>query len=252
MPGPDDPLQTFHPWSLSHWGAIVGAIVIAAGLAGLRRRWRGVHAGRRLDLTLATLSAANWIATQLLQWSSDQFPGRTSLPLHVSDLAGLAVPLALWTCWRWVRCVVYYWGLALGSLAFLLPDLYDGPARLGYWLFWLTHMVILLGVAYETIGRDYRPGWRDFGRAACASLLYALLIVPFNAATGFSYGYLGPPHGAEPAILGYFGPWPLRVVPIVLTGLAGMALLTLPWQFGAGRRAHGAADRARRSCVGED
>jgi len=243
MPTPDvDPLRTFHAWSLSHWAAIVGTIVFAGGLAGLRHRWRGAPAARRLDLTLAVLTAVNWIVTQTLQWNSDQFPARTSLPLHVSDVVALAVPLALWTSWRWVRCIVYYWGLALGSLAFLLPDLRAGPARLGYWLFWLTHMFIFLGVAYETIGRAYRPDWRDFGRAACASVLYALLIVPFNAATGFSYGYLGPPHPAEPSILRYFGPWPVRVVPIVLTGLAAMALLTLPWQI-VGRAARGTPGR---------
>jgi hypothetical integral membrane protein (TIGR02206 family) len=230
------PLQTFHPWSASHWGAILGTLICCAMLAGLRRRWRGRPAARRLDMTLATSAAVIWFTTQLLQAASDEFPARTALPLHVSDLTSLAVPVALVTCWRWARCVVYFWGLALGSLAFFLPDLRAGPAKLGFWLFWVAHLVIMLGVVYETVGRDFWPGWRDFGRACRVSLLYAALIVPFNAATGYGYGYLGPEHPGEPAILRHFGNWPFRVVPIVLAGLAGMALLTVPWQFRLRRR----------------
>ena len=232
MPTPGDPLATFRPWSLAHWAAIVVALFVAALLATLRRRWRyRSGAASRLDALLAGFAALSWLTTQLLQAWGGGFDARNALPLHVSDLTALAVPAALWTGWRWARCVVYYWGLALASLAFVLPDLRDGPGRLGYWLFWLAHAVILIGVSYETVGRGYRPGWRDFTRAAAVSMLYALLIVPFNAATGYTYGYLGPPHAAEPAALHLFGPWPLRVLPIILAGLTAMALLTVPWMF---------------------
>jgi hypothetical protein len=62
-----------------------------------------------------------------------------------------------------------------------------------------------------------------------------MLIIPFNAATGFCYGYIGPDHANQPPAIAYFGPWPLRCVFLILTGLAGMALLTLPWQFSTRR-----------------
>ena len=252
MPTPDDPLATFRPWSLAHWAAIVAAMGLAALLASLRRlsRKRPAEAGR-LDARLAAFAALTWLATQLLQARTGAFDARNALPLHVSDLTALAVPLALWTCWRWVRCVVYYWGLALASLAFVLPDLRDGPGRLGYWLFWVAHAVILLGVAYETIGRGYRPGWRDFRLAVGVSMAYATVMIPFNAATGYTYGYLGPPHAAEPAALAFFGPWPLRVVPIILAGVAAMALLTVPWKArsAGGRAATAAVSSATREAL---
>ena len=92
-------------------------------------------------------------------------------------------------------------------------------------------MIILTAVVYDLAGRGFRPDWRDFNRAACVSLLYAMVIVPFNAATGYSYGYLGRERPGEPMVLGGFGPWPLRVVPIVASGIAGMAVLTVPWQL---------------------
>jgi hypothetical integral membrane protein (TIGR02206 family) len=240
-----DALRTFAPWSASHWAAIAAAVGVAAALSATRRGLRDTpDAGRRLDRGFALLAAVAWAATQALQLALDGFPSGTSLPLHVSDLTALAVPLALWTCRRWLRAVVYYWGLTLASLAFLLPDLHDGPARLGYWLFWGAHVIILAAVPYDVVGRGFHPGWRDFRSAAYTSLLYAALIIPFNVAAGQSYGYLGPPRGGEPAVLRYFGPWPLRVLPVVGCGLAGMALLTLPWEVSRRRRHRHATSEA--------
>ncbi len=229
MPTPDDPLQTFRAWSLWHWCVIAAAALIGVALSQLRRRWRDKPSARHLDRALATITAAAWLITQSPQFWTADAPAATALPLHVSDLTALAVPLALWTSARPLRTIVYYWGLALCSLAFLLPDLHDGPARLDFWLFWLPHVIILGAVIYEVLGRDYRPRWRDWRFAAMISVIYALLIVPFDALTGYGYGYLGPDRAAQPAAVAYFGRWPLRCTFIVLTGVVGMALLTLPW-----------------------
>jgi hypothetical integral membrane protein (TIGR02206 family) len=218
-------METFQAWSLTHWLAIAACAFASVTATSARR-----IIGRKLDLILAPLTAAIWLVIQSVQAFSERFSLNTSLPLHVSDLTLLIVPVALWTSQRWTRAVLYYWGIALGSLAFLLPDLHDGPARIGFWFFWVGHTIIIAAVVYDLFGRDYRPTWRDFAIAALASILYAAAIVPFNAFTGLSYGYLGPDQPTQPAVLHHFGPWPLRVVPIVLTGLFVMALLTLPWR----------------------
>jgi hypothetical integral membrane protein (TIGR02206 family) len=224
--GSAGPLDTFHAWSLTHWVVIFGCIIVSITLAAMRRK-----VGRPLDLVLAPLTAVSWLVIQLVQATSERFSLNTSLPLHVSDLTLLIVPIALWTQRRWTRAILYYWGLALGSLAFLIPDLHDGPAHIGFWFFWIGHTIIIAAVVYDLFGRDYRPTWGDFAIAALASTIYAAVIVPFNAITHLSYGYLGPDQAAQPAILHHFGPWPLRVVPLVLTGLFAMAALTLPWRL---------------------
>jgi hypothetical integral membrane protein (TIGR02206 family) len=226
-------VNTFTRWSPSHWGAIVVTLTVAAAMAAARRRLRdNPPAGRRLDLAFATVAAVTWVATQILQATLDEFPATTALPLHVSDLTALAVPIALLAQDRWSRAIVYFWGLALATpLAFLMPDLGAGPARLGYWLFWLPHLLIFTTAVYDIVARGYRPGWPDYRRAAIVSIVYSLLIVPVNAVTGFFYGYLGPPHAGEPAALAIFGPWPWRALTIVLTGLLAMALIALPWEI---------------------
>jgi hypothetical integral membrane protein (TIGR02206 family) len=224
MPTTTHSLDMFAAWSIVHWLVIVATILISIALVFLRRRM-----GRRLDAGLAILTAIIWLTIQLVQLLSDEFSAGTSLPLHVSDLTLLAVPISLSTCSRWSRALLYCWGVALGSLAFIIPDLHDGPAKLGFWTFWVGHITIIAAVGYELAARDFRPTWRDFARAAALTTIYVVLIVPFNALTGHSYGYLGPAHATEPAVLKLFGPWPLRVIPVVITGLAAMALVTLPW-----------------------
>ena len=229
----------FIPWSASHWAAILVTVLVAAALSAARHRLRGApESAQRLDRGFAALAMAAWLATQSAPVLLEGFNPATALPLHVSDLTALAVPLALWTGRRWLRAMVYYWGVALGSLAFLMPDLRDGPARPGYWLFWNAHVIIASAVIYEIIGRSFKPTWRDFSVAACVSLAYAALMVPFNTITGFGYGYLGPPRDGEPAALRFFGPWPLRVVALVTCGMAAMALLTAPWEASRRLRGH--------------
>jgi hypothetical integral membrane protein (TIGR02206 family) len=240
----DGLLQTFTPWSSSHWAAIFVTALVALALSAARRRLRHEpRAERALDRAFAAFAAATWVATQILQATLDEFPATTALPFHVSDLTALAVPLALWTSGRWFRAVLYSWGLTLASLAFLLPDLRAGPERLGYWLFWLPHTLILSAVVYDLAARGFRPTWADYRRAAIVSVVYAMLIAPFNTVTGSRYGYLGPPRPGEPAVLKWFGPWPWRIVPIVACGLAAMALLTLPWTLGGPPSAPASPDR---------
>lgn len=225
-------MDTFRAWSAAHWLVIAATVVLAVVLSALRRGAERGN-GKRLDRALAIVATAIWLVINAWQIGSDAFSPATALPLHVSDLTMLAIPIALWTSWRWSRAVVYYWGLALGSLAYITPDLRDGPARAGFWLFWTGHVMMMVAIAYDLWGRGYRPGWGDWRIAALISIAYAAAILPINALTRYSYGYLGPDQPGQPALLDLFGAWPERVVPIVLTGLAAMALLTLPWTLAA-------------------
>ena len=221
---------TFTPWSLAHWLVIVVTALLAMLLSRLRCRLRRDAAiARKLDIAFAILAAVAFVVINGWQLVSGEFSWNTALPLHVTDVTMLCVPIALWTSRPIPRAIVYYWGLALGTFAFAIPDLDAGPARVGFWIFWTSHALMMIAIAYELVGRGYRPGWRDFRIAAMASIAYAAVIVPFNGSTGYSYGYLGPDQPGQPALVSRFGSWPARVMPILVTGIALMALLTLPW-----------------------
>ncbi|MFO0836301.1 MAG: TIGR02206 family membrane protein [Phycisphaerales bacterium] len=167
-----------------------------------------------------------------------------SLPLHICDLAGWIGGAALVTQKRWLRTLGYYWGFALCTQAFFTPIVTQGFGHIKFWLYWINHMQIVGCAAYDLVVLRYRPAWRDFFAAAGQTFLYAIvLMMPVNAWLTTNYAYTGPSRPSAPTILDELGPWPLRVVWIVLMASAVFALITLPWTL-AGRL------RTRRSSRG--
>jgi uncharacterized membrane protein YwaF len=48
-----------------------------------------------------------------------------------------------------------------------------------------------------------------------------------------NYGYLGRSNPGQPTILDLLGPWPFRVVYMMLLGALAMTLLWIPWALAA-------------------
>jgi hypothetical integral membrane protein (TIGR02206 family) len=103
-------------------------------------------------------------------------------------------------------------------------------ANLEFWTFWIPHANLTGAAVYIVMVEGFRPGWADCARIYAITVLYLLLILPFDLLTGFNYGYVGPDMPSQPPIMEHLGPWPWRV--LVMTLLAAMAfvLLQLPWR----------------------
>src|SRR5688572_6221087 len=185
-----DPAK-FRPFSLTH-GVVVGVfLAFTVVLIVLGRRWRGTARGRRLDIVLAVICSIIWAIINGWWLLPRNFDPSYSLPLHVCDITSLLAPIVLVRPVRWMRAILYFWGLGLSLQGFIQPDLRDGPARIGFWLFWANHYVVV-GIAIYDLARGYRPGWRDFGVAVVATFLYLAVVLPIDIAWGFNYGYVGP------------------------------------------------------------
>ena len=52
-----------------------------------------------------------------------------------------------------------------------------------------------------------------------------------DAVFGLNYGYVGDTMPSRPTLLDVLGPWPLRVLFMMLLGAGGMTVLWLPWWF---------------------
>jgi len=153
-----------------------------------------------------------------------------SLPLHICDLAGWIGGAALVTQKRWLRTLSYYWGFALCTQAFFTPIVTQGFGHIKFWLYWINHMQIVGCAAYDLVVLRYRPSWRDFFAAIAQTFFYSVvLMMPFNAWLTTNYAYTGPSQPNTTTILDALGPWPLRVVWIVLMASTVFALITLPW-----------------------
>lgn len=228
----------FHAYTREHALCVAVCIAIMVGTALIGRRLRGTESGNRLRMAVAWLGIAYWIGSNAWWMWGPEYSFAQSLPLQVCDLAGLIGPLALLTGKRWLRAVLYFWGIALSIQGFLQPVLKNkGLENTEFWLFWANHTVIVGTAVYDVIAMGFRPGKRDYLTAAIASLVYLAVIIPFDVIFGVNYGYVGPkdPTPHAPTLADKLGPWPLNAVLMTMLGMAAMAMIWWPWEvFGEG------------------
>jgi hypothetical integral membrane protein (TIGR02206 family) len=205
---------------------VCAAVIFGAAWLGRRGRDRAPKAERSLRIGWVVFVVVSQAAWQVWQNLPGNFDFRYSLPLYLCDLVVLAIPLALLTRSRPSRSLLYFWGIGLAFFAFLLPILGEGPAHLAFWMFWLGHTQIVGSAVYLVAALGYRPSAGDVRTAFLFTCAYVAGILPFDAAFGVDYGGVGP----DPSSTEIFGPWPLRVLVIVILEGALFVLLWLPWR----------------------
>jgi hypothetical integral membrane protein (TIGR02206 family) len=203
------------------------------GTAELGRRWRRDGRGNTLRLIVGWLGVAYWIGSNAWWVFGPQYKFAQSLPLQVCDITGLIGPVALLTGKRWLRAVLYFWGLSLSIQGFVQPVVTKGAAHVEFWLFWANHTVIVGTALFDVIALGFRPRLKDFVTAVWASMLYLALIVPFDVIFKVNYGYVGPddPVAHHKTLVDVMGPWPWRILPVTALGIFAMWLLYVPWWF---------------------
>jgi hypothetical integral membrane protein (TIGR02206 family) len=136
--------------------------------------------------------------------------------------------------------LAYFLGLALGSQAVFTPDLTTGPTTVSFWAFWLYHLFVVGAGIYVVAVQRFRPAWGDLRFALLFGLAYVAIVFTIDAIFDLNYGYMGRPMPSRPSLLDFLGPWPFRVVFMVLLASAVMTLLLLPWQVLRSRIVRGA------------
>lgn len=141
-----------------------------------------------------------------------QFSWQKSLPLQFCDLLVLLAPLSLLTSIRWIRTIVVFWGLGLSTQAFISPIVHVGYAHTYFWLFWGSHLAILMAAAYLLAVYRYRATVWDLVTVTVAMIVYTVTIVPLNIVIDANYGFAGRTKPNTASILDVLGPWPWRLV----------------------------------------
>lgn len=229
-------ITEFRAFSALHLVTVVVLAVAMAGSCGLGRRWRGTRSEWRLRLGWSVFTLV-WNAAALVFYLVPaNFDPRESWPLHVCDVAAWVAPAALLTQRRWLRTLLYFFGIGLSSQAFVTPVVEEGVGSLRYWLFWIGHTQIVGSALYDVAVLGYRPRWRDLLIAAGSLVAYALLVTPINLAWGLNYGYIGDARPERPTLIDRLGPWPLRLVPMLGLALGVFTLAWAVWAVPAGWR----------------
>ena len=220
-------MQDFHSGSPTHLAtdAVCLILMVAAVLVG-----------RSLSEERERLLRRSWVVgivvvqvVHLVLIVRDYDP-QHSLPLHLCDVAVVAAALAIWTRARVWRTLTYFWAIGFSSQAFLTPILEDGPAHVGFWVFWTTHLQVVGSAVYDVFVGGYRPNRRDFLVACAGTLFYGAVVFPIDMLFGLNYGFIGQSdaYGAG-TMLDHLPGWPWRPFVIYALGVAGMAMLWLVW-----------------------
>lgn len=193
------------------------------------RALAGTPAGRRYESALAAGSWLLWFGYQAYDIATKGFSASHALPLQLSDVTAVVAGLTFLFVNRKLQALAYFLGLALGSQAVFTPDLVDGPATVSFWAFWTYHLFVVGAGVYVVAVQGFRPTWRDLRFALLFALAYVAVVFTIDAIFNLNYGYLGRSMPSRPSLLDLLGPWPLRVVFMVLLGAVAQTLLLLPW-----------------------
>lgn len=212
------------PFSLGHGVVLVVAALVTASwiLLGQRAKREGqlrsVEVGSGMALVAAQLA---YTASELLPAN---FAWVSSLPLHVCDMgAYLAGVMLLLPDRRWIRSIVFFWGLALTTQAFVTPTVKEGLATPTFWFYWIQHWSIVAAALWAWFVDEYRPTLRDLMFVLLVDLVLLVVIVPLNIAMSANYMWLGDTERDVKTLLDYLGPWPGRI--LVVFGLAHLIML---------------------------
>jgi hypothetical integral membrane protein (TIGR02206 family) len=221
---------------MTHLLTVLALATAIAAMCWIGRRVRGTPNERRYGLTLSVGVWALWFGYQGYDIATRGFGPSHGLPLQLSDVTAAVAAIVFVVPNRKLQSLAYFLGLALGSQAVITPDQAGGPGTLSYWAFWLYHFFIVGAGIYVVVVQRFRPEWRDLRFALLFGLAYVAIVFTIDATFNLNYGYLGDFTPSRPTLLDVLGPWPLRVVFMVMLGSLAMTLLLIPWLVGKRRQ----------------
>jgi hypothetical integral membrane protein (TIGR02206 family) len=211
--------------------AVCVVFVVIFSIIGKRAVVRGDAATRlRLRRIAGYGSLAAWLANTAFWCLPGRFDWSASLPLHFCNLANLIGAAAVLGKGRFWKTILFFWTPTLCVWAFLTPVLSGGLATVEFWVFWGYHLFIPLALAEVIVMQRYRPNGIDFRNAWIFTVAYmALLAVP-DYLFGWNYGFVGPSTPDAPTLIDVLGPYPRRLLWMIVIGTALFLLVWLPWR----------------------
>ncbi|MEO8351012.1 MAG: TIGR02206 family membrane protein [Chthoniobacteraceae bacterium] len=196
----------------------------------LTSRWRKSN---RFDeavcRTLAIVLALTYLADLGIKLHDSESIARDALPMQLCDWVLFAVVLALWRGSQTGFELAYFWGLAGTIQALFTPAIDESAGSIRLFGFFLAHSVIVVGVFFLMLARNFRPTRSSLFRVVIWSEIFLATALTANALTGSNYGFLSarPP---QRSMLDYFSDthW-LYVVQLNLCAFVLYAALYLPW-----------------------
>ena len=219
----------FQTGNLLHLAILCTVAVGAASVAIVGSRLAGRPGQRILRLFLGWGCLSVWLMNTAYWMIPARFVPDDSLPLHFCNMANVFGALALLRDSRLFRGVIFFWS-GLYLWAFLTPTVSANPAEVGFLIFWTYHGFIILSLAYILCCEGFRPGFRDLVQTSLFTLGYVFLLAILNAIMDWNYGFLGNQVPSSPTPVDLLGPYPVRILWMIMAGAIVFTLLWLPFR----------------------
>lgn len=227
----------FHTFDNQHLITLAAIAAISALVAWTARK-SSLPVRVWIGRLLAFLLLAYGVGFYIEQAVEHEWTWQYSLPLELCNVVLIACIISLLWPNRLSTEIAYFWGLGGVLQANVTPDITQGFPSWQYFLFFFSHGITLIAIAFLVSDREFRVRKRSVLRMMIALNVYGLVVGAIDAVTGWNYGYLRQKPGM-PSIMDFMGPWPWYLVSIEITALIIFLLLYLPWHF----LSHGERDK---------
>jgi hypothetical integral membrane protein (TIGR02206 family) len=230
--------RTFWPFCKEHWIALVISTIATLAMLYVGQKVDGSQRSAKTNRSvrwqnlLVGFAFAVAIANEIWYLHPSRFAWNLALPLHLCDLNGFVAPLALmYPNSRMLRSLLYFWGIGLATQGLISPIPEHGSESMRFWLYWVSHWVIVSYAIYDIAVRRYRTTWADFKQLAVVTTCYFVAAFILNAVSGWNYGYVGPTGERTPPVFELLGPWPYRALVLYALIMAVFALKYQPFRL---------------------
>jgi hypothetical integral membrane protein (TIGR02206 family) len=221
--------STFHLFGAAHLTTIALIAAVSVLLPLVARASRGQRMVRPMAIGLAVVLLTQDIGKLAYKSMVLDTPWVENLPFHLCDIALIVGAIALLRTDRRLFQLLYYWGLAGTLQAILTPDLPVGFPDPRYIVFFFSHGLVIITIAFGIGALGMRPTFRGIGLTLIATHLWALgVAAPANYLFSTNYLYLCA-KPAQASMIDAFGPWPWYLVMLDLVGLLSFLAYYMPW-----------------------
>ncbi|HXV27558.1 MAG TPA: TIGR02206 family membrane protein [bacterium] len=197
-----------------HLCVLLVILAVSFALIFNAKRIHQLRDDRWIRYPLAFFLLLNGLSAQLYALQS----GIYGLPLHLCDLALVAMIWTLLIPNRYVKEMAYFWGLAGSSQAILTPDLAAGFPSFPWSAFFFTHGGVVVSAVYLLARGNLNLTLASIWRAWGIGNIYLIFVALFNWHFGTNYMYLVR-KPAHPSLLDYLGSWPYYILTGEITAL---------------------------------
>lgn len=221
-------IPPFDLFGVLHLTALAVLTIVGAALLILGCRWRGTRTADYLAAGIGIFMILQEVADRGVHHLFYHEPFRNVLPLHLCGVSVFLTAAMLMGRSKFLFEILYFWGIAGASMAILTPDVrYTFPHFL-FLSFFLSHALIIVGVAYMMLVYRCRPtGW-SLARVLVITNLYMVFVALVDLLLGTNYLFLcQKPEGIS--LMDWLGPWPWYIAGLEAVGAGLFFLIYVPW-----------------------